>query len=163
MASGDSLAVFGPTDAILPSTNYPQFVVRNNHMVLAFDTTTQETCYLEFVLPKNYAGGGVTCYITHLAQSATSGTLGWGLSWERTFDTATDLDADSFASEILATPGTVSGTSGITTQVTIAFTNGAQMDSPTVGDTVRLRFRRDVANDTATGDGQWLALELRET
>lgn len=164
MATGDSLLSFGPADAISPSSNYPQFVVRNNHLVLAFDTTTAETCYFEGVVPRNYGGGGITAAVTWMAQSATSGTIGWIIAFERTADGgSTDLDADSFASDQTITAATVSGTSGITSTTSVAVSNGANMDSIAVGNTFRLKLTRDVTNDTATGDAQFLALELRET
>ena len=164
MASGNTLAVFGPNDAILPSSNYPQFVVRNNHLVLAFDTTTGETAYFEGVLPQNYAGGGLTCYLTWMAQSATSGTIGWLVDIERTYDAgSTDLDADSLAGAQTLTAKTVPGSAGIADQGSVAFTSGAQMDSLAVGNTFRLKVTRDVSNDNASGDAQLMAVEIRET
>lgn len=164
MASGATLLTFGPADAISPSSNYPQFTTRNNHLVLAFDTTTAETCYFEGVVPQNYGGGGITVYVTWMAQSATSGTIGWLVAFERTYDAgSTDLDADSFASDQTITAATVPGTSGVLAQSSVAVSNGANMDSIAVGNTFRLKLTRDVSNDTATGDAQFLALELRET
>lgn len=165
MASGNTLCVFGPYDAVLPSTNYPQFAVRTvPHIVLAFDTTTQETAYFETIMPQSYSNAtGVTVYINQAAASATSGTLGFGVSFERDTDGALDIDGDGFASEILFTPGTVAGTAGIMTTISQAFTAGAQMDSVVKGDHFRIRVRRDVANDTASGDGHILSIEIRET
>lgn len=162
MAAGDSLAIFGAADAVLPSTNYPQFVARNNHLVLAYDTTTQETAYFETVLPQSYGGGGVDFVITYAAQSATSGTASWGVSVERSFDGSLDIDGDSFDSEVLPTAVTVPGTAGILGQITVSLASG-DMDGATAGDTIRVRIRRDVANDTATGDIQILTVELVET
>lgn len=163
MASGNTLAIFGPTDALLPSSAYPQYAVRNNHLVLNFDTATQETCYFDAVIPSNYAGGGLTLILWAMAASATSGTIGFGGSIER-MDAATDLDADSFATEQgTAAAITVSGTSGQPKSQTIAFSSGANMDSAVAGDMIRIRIRRDVANDTATGDAQLMLAELRET
>jgi len=163
MASGDTLCVFGPAGAVFPSSNYPQYVQRNNHLVLAFDPTTSETCYFEGVLPANYAGGGVTIYIGHAAQSATSGTIGWLTAFERIGDRTHDIDADSFASANTLTAVTVSGTAGEVDIVSVAHTSGGQMDSVAVGEGFRLSVARDTANDTATGDAQLLWVEIKET
>lgn len=161
MASGNTLGMLGPADAEFPTTNYPQFVTRNAHVALAFDTTTQETAYFKFIIPQNYAGGGLTLLLWSMAASATSGTIGFGVSIERM---NTDLDADSFASEQgLAAAVTVSGTSGITSSQPVACSSGANMDSAVAGEMIRIRVRRDVANDTATGDAQLTGIEIRET
>jgi hypothetical protein len=45
----------------------------------------------------------------------------------------------------------------------VAITNGANMDSVAVGEAFRLRIRRDVTNDTAAGDAELLAVEVKET
>lgn len=165
MASGNTLLTFGPTDAILPASNYPQFVARNAHLVLAFDTTTQETCYFEGIMPQNYANTtGVTIILWWMAATATSGTIGYGVTFER-MDAGTDLDADSFATEQgTAAAVTVSGTSGQPLSQTVTCAKGSTgMDSVVAGDVFRLRVRRDVANDTAAGDAQLIGIEIRET
>ena len=163
MATGNTLIVFGARDAIPASSNGATFALRNSHPVLQFDTTTQEIVYFIGVLPRIYAGGGITCYVHWDAASATSGTIGWDISFERMSDATTDLDSDSFATAQTVTAATVSGTSGIVTVTNVAVTNGANMDSIAVGEAFRLRLRRDVANDTATGDANFYALELKET
>ena len=43
MASGDTLVVWRPGDNEPPASNYAQIVIRNGHLVLAFDTTTAES------------------------------------------------------------------------------------------------------------------------
>lgn len=162
MASGNTLAVFTAVDAAFPASNYPQFGVRNNHRVLNYDATTGETAYFEDVLPRNYSGGGVTVYIHHMAASATSGTIGWLIAFERIGDRVHDLDSDSFASDQTLTAVTVSGTSGEVDIVSVNISDGANMDSLAVGEGYRLRVTRDVANDTATGDAQLLRVEIKE-
>lgn len=163
MASGSTLCTFEPNGARQPATNMGTFDRRNVHLVLDFDDTTVETVYFESFLPRNYAGGGITATICWMATSATSGDVVWSISWER-MDTGTDLDSDSFASEQTAT-ATTSATSGKPTYTTIAFTNGAQIDSVSVGEKFRLQFRRNASagGDTMTGDAELLGIELKET
>ena len=164
MASGNTLLAFGPADAIPAATNYPQFVSRNVHLVLAYDASTSETAYFEGVMPQNYSDTtGVTIYIGHAAQSATSGTIGWLLAFERIGDRTHDIDSDSFASDQTLTAVTVSGTAGEVDIVSLAITKGANMDSVVAGEGFRLKVARDTANDTATGDAQLLWVEIRET
>lgn len=163
MASGDTLIVFTPAAAEFPASNYATFNTRNNHLVLEFDTTTQETAYFRGVLPRNYAGGGITVYVHWAAASATSGTIGWDVAFERIGDGSQDIDSDGFATAQTVTAGTVPGTSGHVDITNVAISNGANIDNIAVGEAFRLRIRRDVANDTATGDAQLIACELCET
>jgi hypothetical protein len=164
MASGDTLAICLPLDNEPPASNYATLAFRNGHPVLNFDTTTQEAAIFTRVMPRNYAGGGITAYVSAAAASATTGTLGWDITFERVTDGSLDTDSDGFATAQTITAATVSGTSGIVQQSNVAITAGAAgTDSVAAGDVFRVRVRRDVANDTATGDGQLYALELKET
>ena len=163
MASGQTLVTFTALDGEPPASNYATLDTRNNHPVLDFDTTTGETIYFSGVMPRNYAGGGVTVTLMWAATSATSGTIGWTVAWERLADGGTDTDADSFASANTLTAETVDGTSGILDYGTVAFTDGAQMDSTAAGEAFRISVTRDVANDTATGDAELFAVEIKET
>lgn len=163
MASGNTLSVFMPSDNEPPATLYATISTRNGHPILQFDTTTQWAAIFTGVMPRNYAGGGVTVYVHATLASATTGTLGWDVAFERMSDAATDLDADSFATAQTITAVTVPGTSGVVLVLNVAVTNGANMDSVAVGEAFRLRVRRDVANDTATGNGELMAVEIKET
>lgn len=163
MASGNTLCTFGPYDNEPPATNYATLDVRNQHPVLDFDTTTQEAAIFTGVLPRHYAGGGITVYIHAMLSSATSGTVGWDVAFERMSDATTDLDADSFATAQTVTAATVPGTTGVVLVLNVAITDGANIDSVAVGEAFRLRIRRDVANDDAAGDAELLAVELKET
>lgn len=159
MASGQTLDTFTAAEGIPPASNYATQDTRNTIPVLDFDDTTQETIYFIGVLPRNYGGGGITVYITWACTSATSGTVGWDVSFEAT---GTDLDADSFATAQTITAATTSGTAGIETVTSVAITNGANIDNLAVGNRYRLRIRRDVANDTAVGDAELTSVELKE-
>jgi len=163
MASGDSLLIFTPQCNEAPSSNPATFALRNGHLILQFDTTTQEIAIFKAVLPRNYAGGGITVYLHFAAATATTGTIGWDVSFERIGAAQQDIDADGFATAQTVTAVTVNGTAGNVMISNVAVTNGANMDSIAVGELFRLRLRRDVANDTATGDADFLAIELKET
>ncbi len=164
MASGDTLGYWtAEGGASFPTTNYATLDTRNTHPCYDFDTTTQETIFIHFLLPRNYAGGGITVYIHHAATSATTNTIGWDVSFERIGDSQQDIDSDGFATAQTVTAATVPGTSGHVDIVNVAVTDGANIDSIAVGETFRLRIRRDVANDSATGDAELYAVELKET
>jgi hypothetical protein len=163
MASGQSLLQFSALNNEPPAANFATLDTRNNHAILNFDATTQESAIFRGVLPRNYAGGGITVYVHWCAASATSGTGGWDVAFERIGDGQQDIDADSFATAQTITAATVPGTSGLVDITNVAVTNGANMDSIAVGETFRLRIRRDVANDTAAGDLSLIAVEWKET
>lgn len=164
MASGDTLAILLPQNNQPPSSNYATLNARNGHLVLEFDTTTQETAIFATKMPRNYAGGGITAYLTWLAATAVTGTIGWDVTFERNTDGGTDTDADDFATAQTITAATVPGTSGVPKVTNVAITAGAAgTDSVAAGDDYRLRVRRDVANDSAAGDAQLLSVELKET
>lgn len=163
MASGNTLAVFLPAGYEPPASNYATLNVRNQHPVLEFDTTTQETAIWSSFMPANYAGGNLIVTVVWAAASATSGTIGWDATFERIDAGTLDVDADSFATAQTITAATVSGTSGVTSATTVTCTAGSTgTDSIAALDAFRLRIRRDVANDTATGDAHLLRVVVSE-
>lgn len=163
MASGDTLAVFVALNASYPLSNFAAFTQRNRHPLLSFDPTTQEAAFFETVLARHYGGGGITVYLHWSATSATTGTIGWDVSFERIGAAQQDLDADGFATAQTITAATVPATSGHVNITNVAVTHGANIDSIAVGETFRLRVRRDVANDSAVGDAELVAVELKES
>lgn len=163
MASGDTLIVFTPYANEPTAANYATLNTRNSHIVLDFDDTTAESAVFRAVLPRVYAGGGITVYVHWAAKTATTGTGGWTVEFERVSDSQQDIDSDGFASAQTITAVTVPGTSGFVTITNVAVTNGANMDSIAVGEGFRVRIKRDVANDSAVGDLQLWAVELKET
>jgi len=164
MASGDTLLLFGPLHNEPPSSNAATFSTRNLHPLLSFDATTNESAVFSAVMPQHYAGTtGVTVYIHYSMATATSDTIDWDVAFERIGDQQLDIDSDSFAAVQSVDNTTVPGTSGLVDVVSIAFTDGAQMDSVAKGELFRLKITRDAASDDATGDGEWHAAEIRET
>lgn len=163
MATGNTLCTFFPADNEAPSANYATADMRNGHPVLDFDTTTQESAVFTGILPRHYAGGGITVYVHYSMTSAITGTCGWDVAFERIGDAQQDIDADGFATAKTVIAVTVPGTSGHVDIVNVAHTDGAEIDSIAVGEVFRLRIRRDVANDTAAGDAELSGVELKET
>lgn len=153
--------VFTPTAAEFPSSNFPALAVDGqSRPYLAFDTTTAETCYWTFAAPQGLSGA-LTAVVTYRAASATSGTAAFSVSLEAISDgDATDTDAgSSFATANSPAAATVPGTAGYIDQYSVTLTNN---DSIAAGDYCRLSLARNVASDSAAGDIQVLAVELRE-
>lgn len=167
MASGNTLLTWTPQCNEPPATIAATLDLRNYHPVLDFDASADEEAVFSDVMPRNYAGGGVTLYVHFAATSATSGNAVWQAAFERIGDAQLDIDADSFASFNSSGTVAIPGTSGHVKICTIAFTDGAQMDSVAVGEGFRLKVRRDAdgtsADDSATGDLELRFLELKET
>ena len=162
MASGNTLIAWNALCSEPPISNAALIGVRNQHGILQFDDTTNESVRFSAVLPQHYAGGGITAYL-HWAHVATTGNVDWDVSFERIGDSQQDIDGDGFASAQSADNNTVPGTTGFVDITSIAFTDGAQVDSIAVGESFRINVTRDAANDTAVGDAQLLKVELRET
>jgi len=164
MASGDTLIIFMPYNNEPPSSNYATLDTRNLHPCLDFDATTNESAVFSAVMPQSYAGTtGVTVYLHYAMTSATTNTVDWDVSFERIGDQQLDIDSDSFAAVNSVDDTTVPGTSGNVDVVSVAFTDGADMDSVAAGELFRIKVTRDAASDDATGDAELYAVEIRET
>lgn len=163
MASGDTLCVFTPLHNEPPSSNPATLDTRNQHPVLDFDATTNESAVFKGVMPRHYAGGGVTVYIHYSMSSAEADTVDWDAAFERVGDQQQDIDADGFAAVQSVDNTTVPGTAGLVDIVNIPFANGAEMDSIAVGEGFRLKITRDAASDDAAGDAELWAVEIKET
>lgn len=164
MASGDTLLIFTPQHNEPTASNAATLDTRNQHLVLDFDDTTNEDGVFRAVMPQSYAGTtGVTVYLHYAMTSATSGDIDWDVAFERVSDSIQDIDSDGFAAVNSVDNTTVPATSGHVDVVSVAFTDGADMDSVTAGDGFRMKVTRDAASDTASGDAELWAVEIRET
>lgn len=123
---------------------------RNGRPVLDFDDDSDECDYFTGTLPAGYAGGGITVKFPFTATVATSGDVVFRSAFERY--SGTDLDSDSFGTEVTSSATTTNGTAGIPTYITIAHTNGAQIDSLAAGEMFRHRLCRDADNGSDTMD-----------
>lgn len=166
MASGNTLLTFTPQANNPPSSGYATPDIRGGLFVLDFDPTTDETAIFVGILPRNYAGGGLTVSLHWMASSAVSGSTRWDVAIERHQAGVDDQDTDSFATSVTA--GTAAASPSGTEMITaLAFTNGAAMDSLAVGERFRLRVRRDAdqtsGTDDMAGDAELSSIEIRET
>jgi len=161
---GTAFIPFSVLGSEATTTNFATLDTRNNHPVLDFDTTTQECAYWTDVMPYDYGGSGVTVKTTWAATSATTGTGGWTVAFERFDDSVLDLDTvqGGFSARSTITALTVPGTSGVVATSSVNIANGSAMDSIIGGETFRLEICRDVANDTAAGDLELLGADLIE-
>jgi len=162
MAAGDTLLVFTPQHNEPPATAAATLDVRNNHLVLDFDAAANEDAVFKGIMPQHYGGGGVEVLIHYAMSSATSGDIDWDAAFERIGEAGQDIDSDGFAAANSVDNTTVPATSGLVDVVSVAFTDGADMDSVAAGEAFRLKITRDAASDTAAGDAELLAVEIRE-
>lgn len=164
MSSGDSLLIFHPYNNEPPTANYATLDTRNQHPCLDFDATANESAVFSSVMPQHYAGTtGITVYLHYAMSSAEANTIDWDVAWERIGDQQLDIDGDSFAAANSVDNTTVPGTTGLVDIVSVAFTDGADMDSVVAGESFRLKVTRDAVSDDAAGDSELVKTELRET
>jgi len=164
MASGDTLLIFHPYNNEPPATNYATLDTRNQHPCLDFDAATNESAMFSAIMPQHYAGTtGVTVYLHYAMSSAEADTVDWDVAFELIGDQDLDIDGDSFAAVNSVDDTTVPDTAGLVDIVSVAFTDGADMDSVAVGDSFRLKVTRDAVSDDAAGDAELYKVELRET
>jgi hypothetical protein len=154
--------VLYPTANEPPASNYATFDIRNGHPVLDFDAATSEAAIFSSTLPLSYGGAGLAVEIGYSMTSATSGTCGWTVEFERIGDGQQDVDSDGFAAPQTVTAVTVPGTSGHVDVVSVNVSNGANIDSIAAGEQFRIRIKRDVANDDAAGDAELHFVRVRE-
>lgn len=165
MASGDTILQLSPLHNEPPASNMATVDTRGTTPIplLDFDATTNESAVFSAVMPRHYAGGGITVYIHYAMSSAVADTVDWDVAFERIGDQQLDIDGDSFAAVQSVDNTTVPGTSGLVDIVSVNFSDGAQMDSVAVGEGFRLQVTRDAASDDAVGDAEILFVELAES
>ena len=95
--------------------------------------------------------------------SAEALTVDWDVSFERIGNGQQDIDTDGFAAAQSIDDTTVPGTTGMVDIVSVAFADGAQMDSIAVGESFRLKITRDAVSDDADSDAELVKIEIKET
>lgn len=156
--------VLTPRSAEFPASNFPQLLLNNRRPALAFDASTDETCYWTVVAPQGLTGT-MTAVISYCMASATSNAVGFQMQVEAiTAADATDTDATtSFDSVNNSASTTVPSTAGYIGQISITLTN---QDSVAAADYLRFSLNRDAdgsaITDSATGDAYVYAVEIRD-
>lgn len=156
-----------PEAASYPASNAPAFkaVAGTNFPVasLAFDASTEETCYFRFT-GVSYASGDLTVRIRWYADTATSGGVTWGVSLAAI---TPNTDSQDIETKAFATEQTVDDTHLGTTgqrlhEAPLTLSN---LDSLTAMDDVTIRLARKVANanDTMTGDALVVSVVIEYT
>lgn len=154
----DTLAILFPGPVEFPATNpATPAVLANGRDALAFDDTTSESIIFAFPMPAQYAAGTITLKVYYAMDTATTGDVDLDASIEAVTD-AELVDLDSFDTVNSVDGTTVPGTANDRDSVSITLTN---KDSVAVGESVRLKLARDVA-DTASGDLWVVGVELQE-
>jgi hypothetical protein len=157
--------VFFPARSNEPPASAPATPLsRVNIPILQF-VDASDTC-AEFggFMPQQYAAGGVNVVIGWMAESATTGAVSWDAAFKSVTDDADDLDTKAYAANNNVSATTASA-SGEVDHATIAFTDGADMDSVAAGEYFRLRVCRDgdgtTSTDSLTENAQflWAAVE----
>ncbi len=162
MASGNTLLIFRPQDNEPPLSILARLDTRNQHPVLDFALT--EEAVFSAVLPRLYAGGGITISLHYAMSSAVANDIKLETSLERIGDQQQDLDADGFAAAQNTGDIVVPATSGLVDIITSTHTDGAQMDSIAVGEGFRVKVKRVVVVGTdASGDLELRFVEIKET
>jgi hypothetical protein len=139
---------------------------RQSFPVLDFDAAVNELAMFQGFMPRHYDGGGVTLTVGVMASTATTGDMSWAAFFMSVTDDADDLDVKNFADPQSNQAVDAPSASGEVAYFTIAFTDGAQMDSVAAGETFYLLLMRDAqdsTNDDMAGDAEFVFAELQET
>lgn len=165
MASGDSLLAFTVNSYFPPATNYALPTVRGATVplpLLNFTSSAAATAYFTLNMPNHYAGNGVNFNIEWACDTATSGLVGWLVSFSRLNPANQDADNLVFSTPVTVSAITTSATAGVFTTSSLNISSGTQMNSVTTGDWFVLAITNDTASNTATGYTQFLGARLVE-
>lgn len=170
MATGDTLLTFTPLAAEMPASGRASFDTRNQHPVIDFDSSIEESAIFSGVLPLGYDGGGLTVTLVWAASTASPGgdaaahCVRWAIAVERLDSGSTNLDQNSFAGlqSVLAAPA---ATSGQLQHTHIALAEGASIDHLAAGEPFRLMIIRQAArpDDAMSGDAELRFVIVRES
>jgi len=163
MAIGDTLTAWDATASRPPATDYPSLDVRNGHVVLDFDSATDEATDFEGLLPAHYGGGGLQVVITwSVTPGDDQSTVTWEAAFERhSRDGSFNLDTDDFGTAV-STATAAHSDDSVPQQTSLTLTAGQAAD-PAAGDSFRLRITRtNAAGDNIAADAELMRVELRE-
>jgi len=152
--------ILDANNALYPSTNPAGAFSRNSHPIIVFDDATAESVIFPNSVGSGYSGEDITVNIDWVAETATTGGVTWGVSFEANSTGGNDIDLDSFSAQQTGTD-TTNATSGIITTTSITLTQ-AQADAIAAGDYFRMELERVVTDgdDDMVGDAQILKITL---
>jgi hypothetical protein len=169
MASGDIVGNIisitpAASDGAAPDILQDDSTDKVNHPIWNFDTTTQEHLDFHGYL-QSYGGGGITVTIVW-SSNTVAGTVVWEGMWMSFTDDTDVLTTGSYSTAVES--GTLSGPTTVGDKPlydTIAFTDGAQIDSLANGEWFNFRLSRAPANagDTKADDAYVLGIVIKET
>jgi hypothetical protein len=144
--------VGGPNNAEFPDANFPQLMSIHSTdriPVLAFDAATDERCMWTTEVPAGQTGT-ITAKIKYCMASATSGAVRFQVSCMAvTPGDAVDLDTSTSYDTANSNGGTVPGTAGHETEITVTIST---LDSQAAGDRIRWSLNRDADGTSGTDD-----------
>lgn len=132
---------------------------------LDFDDTDNEIALFPGFMPRHYGGSGITLTVGVLC-AANTGDLSYKAFCMSLTDDVDNLNTKNFATPQENTAIDAASAVGEVKYFTIAFTDGAQMDSIAAGEFFFLMLMRDAqdgTNDDMVGDASVMGLELKET
>jgi hypothetical protein len=170
-ASADANFQFLPAQNEPPLTDPATFTTivaaTGSRPLLEFDGTTDESGVMSGIL-RNYRGGGVTVTFRGTMDTANAGTkvvkLACSFEKVQSGDVLGAGGNDFAAAETVEI--TVNNTAGTMFEGTLAFTNGAQMDSLVTGNSFRFKITRNnagLAGTNATGRYQLMVAVCNNT
>lgn len=172
MAAGDTLLILTPAHGVPPAANGATWDTLAGASTPAeavpfhaFDDTTVEYTDYIVMMPRHYGGNGITLTFAW-SSTATTGTAVLSAAFRRIQDDAEDLDTTAQTYDYNNTGAlTPASAAGEVVYDTLAFTDGADMDSVAAGEAFVLRVRRvpTDGNDNMTGDLRLHSVEVRET
>jgi hypothetical protein len=157
-AGSNTIIQFFPKDNEPPASGFATIDTRNSHPVLDFPASGSPTAIFRQYVPAGVifaeSGTAMTVYIDAAATSATSGVIGWSVSWERLAPGGQDLDSDNWGTAQTGS-NTINATSGVMTRVAVTFTQAQLPTSFAAGDMFRLRVVRNTSvGSNHTGDAE---------
>lgn len=172
MATTDTIFILTPLGSTPPATLFATLdtiadisTPALSIPVLDFDTTTAEFADWFVTVPSHYDGGGFTCSMKCGTDNTSVGTFEIELLITKIADAAIltgDLGADTgTAVAITDTPPTTPiNKLNYSAAQTLSHANAG---SPSAGDRLIIRAKRDTATDTNTGDLQLAEILILET
>ena len=162
MALNQVMATIYAVDNRPPASNPALPDQRNTRLILTFDDSVNQEAIFEKLFSDDYNGGGVDCIIGYSMATDEAGDIDWDIKLERIAVDDLDTDTDGWSATNSADTNTIPPTAGDIREVTIAFTDGTDMNDIAAGDYFRLSLVRDQANDTATGNAEMHYIKIVE-